>query len=274
MSDSGVDAPLRVLLAGGGTAGHVEPALSLADALKRRLPVEITALGTAAGLESVLVPARGYELSLIPRVPLPRRLSLDLLTMPLRLRHAVRAAKNVIDSFRPHVVVGFGGYVALPAYLAARQARVPIVVHEANVRAGVANRIGARLTTFVAVSTTNSSLPHGQMTGIPLRRSVATLNRAEHRAAARQEWGLDRDRPTLLAFGGSQGAQRINQAMATAAPQLLERGVQVLHVVGKGNTLRVADEAPPNDDAAPYVVVPYVEHMERAYAAADLALCR
>ncbi|HVQ88958.1 MAG TPA: undecaprenyldiphospho-muramoylpentapeptide beta-N-acetylglucosaminyltransferase [Actinomycetes bacterium] len=261
---------MRVLLAGGGTAGHVEPAMSLAEALERRRPVAITALGTATGLEATLVPARGYDLRLIPRVPLPRRPSLDLVSLPVRLRGAVRAARAVIDSVQPHVVVGFGGYVALPAYLAARRAGVPIVVHEANARAGMANRIGARFTQFVAVSTPDSTLAHGQLTGIPLRRAVATLNRANERKAARLEWGLDPERSTLLVFGGSQGAARINNAMSAAATQLLARGIQVLHVVGPGNEVDVPSTA----GLPPYVVVPYIDHMDRAYAAADLVLCR
>ncbi len=261
---------LRVLLAGGGTAGHVEPAMSLADALSRHLDVEVTALGTATGLETVLIPARGYDLRIIPRVPLPRRISMDVVSLPMRLRAAVRATRDVINLVDPDVVVGFGGYVALPAYLAARRAQVPVVVHEANARAGVANRIGARLTRFVAVSTPDSNLPHAQMTGIPLRRAVATLNREAERAAARAEWGLDPDRPTLLVFGGSQGAERINTAMKGAAAGLLGQGVQVLHAAGPGHDFGVVSQ--PTDP--PYIMVSYIDHMERAYAAADVVLCR
>ena len=133
-----------VVIAGGGTAGHIEPALALADALSRAVPdARITALGTERGLETTLVPERGYPLELIPPVPLPRRPSADLLRLPWRVGAAVRRVREVLDAFDADVVVGFGGYVALPAYLAAR-GRVPIVVHEANARAGLANKVGAR----------------------------------------------------------------------------------------------------------------------------------
>src|SRR3954447_16712914 len=142
---------MRVLLAGGGTAGHIEPALALADALRREDPtVSVTALGTERGLETRLVPERGYPLELIPPVPLPRRVTPGLFAVPGRLSASVRAASAAIIRTGADVVVGFGGYVALPAYLAARRRRVPIVVHEANARPGLANRIGARFTKYVA----------------------------------------------------------------------------------------------------------------------------
>jgi UDP-N-acetylglucosamine--N-acetylmuramyl-(pentapeptide) pyrophosphoryl-undecaprenol N-acetylglucosamine transferase len=185
---------------------------------------------------------------------------------------AVRAASGVIAQDRPDVVVGFGGYVALPAYLAARRARVPYVVHEANARPGVANRIGARLTPFVAVSvpSTVDQLAHATLVGIPLRRSIATLDRTAVRSKARLAFGLDAERPTLLVFGGSQGARSINDAMQGAARPLLDDGIQVLHAAGPDNAVEVTRRS----DDPPYVVLPYVERMDLAYAAADLVLGR
>jgi UDP-N-acetylglucosamine--N-acetylmuramyl-(pentapeptide) pyrophosphoryl-undecaprenol N-acetylglucosamine transferase len=262
---------VHVVLAGGGTAGHIEPALALADALRRADPrAGVTALGTKRGLETTLVPDRGYELALIPPVPLPRRPSADLARLPARLAGAVRATAQILDQVGADVVVGFGGYVALPAYFAARRHRVPLVVHEANARPGLANRIGARLTPHVAVSTPDSPLPHATFVGLPLRRAISTLDRAAARPAARAEFGLDADRPTLLVFGGSQGARRLNMTMAAVAPAIARAGVQVLHATGKGNVVEF--DLPP--DAPPYVPVPYLERMDLAYAAADLAFCR
>jgi UDP-N-acetylglucosamine--N-acetylmuramyl-(pentapeptide) pyrophosphoryl-undecaprenol N-acetylglucosamine transferase len=266
-------APLRVLLAGGGTAGHVEPALAFADALLRRRPdAVVTALGTESGLETTLVPARGYALRLIPKVTMPRSDPRRWLHVPGGTWAAFRAAGRVIATDRPDVVVGFGGYVSLPAYLAARRAGVPFVVHEANARPGVANKIGARLTRFVAVSTpaTVSELPHAQLVGIPLRSSIATLDRGSLRGKARLTFGLDADRPTLLVFGGSQGARTINDAVAGAARALLASGVQVLHAAGPRNVVEVERR----DGDPPYVVLPYLERMDLAYAAADLVLGR
>ncbi|MDO5628839.1 MAG: glycosyltransferase, partial [Mobilicoccus sp.] len=173
-----------VVLAGGGSAGHVSPLLALADALRRRDPdLTVTALGTEAGLESRLVPARGYRLETLPKVAFPRRAGRDVLTLPGRLGAAVRAADRVVR--HADVVVGFGGYVASPAYLAARRRGVPIVVHEQNARPGLANKLGARLTRHVGVTFASTPLPHAQVIGMPLRREIATLDRRLMRSEAR-----------------------------------------------------------------------------------------
>jgi UDP-N-acetylglucosamine--N-acetylmuramyl-(pentapeptide) pyrophosphoryl-undecaprenol N-acetylglucosamine transferase len=262
---------LSVVLAGGGSAGHIAPLLATADCLVRRVPdATIVALGTAEGLETRLVPERGYELACVPRVPLPRRPSPDLVSLPGRLGAAVAAAGEVIDRVRADVVVGFGGYVSAPAYLAARRRRIPIVVHEQNARPGWANRLGARLTPRVAVSIPGTPLPRSTVTGLPLRREISTLDRASLRAQARGEFGLDAERTTLLVFGGSLGAQRLNHTFAAAAPALAAAGVQVLHASGLGKEF----PSPGRPDGPAYVVVPYLERMDLAYAAADAVACR
>ena len=269
-------APLSVVLAGGGTAGHVEPALALADALRRRDPATVvTALGTAAGLEARLVPARGYALAEIPRVPLPRRPTLDLLRVPGRLAGAVRQARAHLDRVDADVVVGFGGYVALPAYLAARRRRTPCVVHEANARAGIANRVGARLTPHVAAAVEGSGLAGAVVLGIPLRTAVSRLDRPAARAEARAAFGLGPG-PVLLVTGGSQGARAVNAAVTGAAADLAAAGVQVLHVAGprQAEAVTAALAAVPGGAPGTHTVLPYVDRMERAYAAADLAVCR
>jgi UDP-N-acetylglucosamine--N-acetylmuramyl-(pentapeptide) pyrophosphoryl-undecaprenol N-acetylglucosamine transferase len=261
--------PRSVLLAGGGTAGHVSPLLALADCLRRRDPdVRITALGTAQGLESRLVPARGYPLLEVPKVPFPRRPSGDLLRLPANLRRAVRAAGDAIESTQAEVVVGFGGYVATPAYLAARRQGTPVVVHEQNARPGLANRLGARIAARVGVTFPGTPLPRATVTGMPLRREIATLDRDAVRAEARTHFGLT-DRPTVLVTGGSLGAQRLNAAFAGAAAELSAAGVQVLHVAGAGKEF-----VPDAVAGAPYVVLAYCDRMDLAYAAADLVVAR
>ncbi|WP_338039934.1 undecaprenyldiphospho-muramoylpentapeptide beta-N-acetylglucosaminyltransferase [Nocardioides caldifontis] len=258
-------------MAGGGTAGHTSPLLATADAVRRLAPdAEVTALGTPRGLEVRVVPEAGYPLELVPPVPLPRKPSVDLLKVPGRLRGAYRAALDVVDRLRPDVVVGFGGYVSVPAYLAGRRRRVPLVVHEGNALPGIANKLGARFTEHVATSFPDTRLRHGRYLGLPIRRLVSTLDRPARRAEAREQFGLDPDRPTLLVTGGSQGARRINGAVAAAQPTLAGAGVQVLHVVGPAGEAAV-DPAP---GAPPYVVLPYVDRMDLAYAAADLVVCR
>jgi UDP-N-acetylglucosamine--N-acetylmuramyl-(pentapeptide) pyrophosphoryl-undecaprenol N-acetylglucosamine transferase len=262
---------MSVVLAGGGTAGHIEPALALADALRRADPrIQITCLGTERGLETRLVPLRGYDLALIPAVPLPRSLSANLLSVPGRLSGAVRAAAAVLDDARAEVVVGFGGYVATPAYLAARRRRVPIVVHEANSRPGLANKIGARLTTHVFTGQPGARLPHATFIGIPIRREIAGLDRLALGDKARAHFGLRPDLPVLLITGGSQGARSLNRAAVGAAAWIREAGVQVLHIIGPRSDI----EVPPPGGEPPYVTLPYLDRMDLAYAAADFAMCR
>ena len=262
---------MRVLLAGGGSAGHTSPLLATADALRRLDPtVEVTALGTPRGLEGRVVPEAGYPLEMIPPVPLPRRPNADLVRVPARLRGAVKGALGVVDRIRPDVVVGFGGYVSVPAYLAARRRHLPIVVHEGNALPGIANKLGARFTTHVATSFPETPLRHASYVGLPIRRMISTLDRPALRAEARRTFGLDADLPTVLVFGGSQGARRLNQSVSAAADAFDAAGVQVLHVVGANGEAAV-ERAP---GRPPYVVVPYVDRMDLAYAAADLVVCR
>jgi UDP-N-acetylglucosamine--N-acetylmuramyl-(pentapeptide) pyrophosphoryl-undecaprenol N-acetylglucosamine transferase len=260
---------MRVLLAGGGTAGHTSPLLATADALRRLDPtVEVTCLGTPRGLENRVVPEAGYPLELIPPVPLPRRPNADLLRVPGRLSGAVRETLAVLDRVRPDVVVGYGGYVSVPAYLAARRRRLPLVVHEQNALPGLANKVGARLAGRVAVSFPDTPLRNAEYVGLPIRRMISHLDRAATRDEARAFFGLDPERPTLLVTGGSQGARRLNQAVSGAARALADAGVQVLHVVGPNG------EAAPERNGVPYVVLSFVDRMDLAYAAADLVVCR
>jgi UDP-N-acetylglucosamine--N-acetylmuramyl-(pentapeptide) pyrophosphoryl-undecaprenol N-acetylglucosamine transferase len=268
---------MRVLLAGGGSAGHIEPALALADALRRIDPgTEVACLGTERGLETRLIPLRGYPLELIPAVPMPRSVTPRLLTVPGRLAGAVNAAAEVLDRTRAEALVGFGGYVATPAYLAARRRDVPIVVHEANPKAGLANRIGARFTTHVFTGHPDTQIRHGKYLGIPIRREIADLDRLAIGDKARAHFGLRADLPVLLVTGGSQGARSLNTAVFGAAEWLKDASVQVLHIIGPRN----GAEAPVTEKGAaeagqvPYVATPYIDRMDLAYAAADFALCR
>ncbi|NUP28664.1 MAG: undecaprenyldiphospho-muramoylpentapeptide beta-N-acetylglucosaminyltransferase [Nocardia sp.] len=267
---------ISVIVAGGGTAGHIEPALAVADALRRLDPgIRVTALGTRRGLETTLVPERGYPLELIPPVPLPRKPSADLLRLPGRVRASVSRTREIIDAVDADVIVGFGGYVALPAYLAAgrgllrRRRAVPVVVHEANAKAGIANKVGARRATRVLAAVPGSGLD-AEVVGIPVRAAITSLDRAGLRAQAREHFGLPAEGPVLLVFGGSQGARSLNEAISGAAPQLAAAGISVLHAHGPKNSIDIESV----DPAAPYVAVPYLSRMDLAYAAADAVVCR
>ncbi|OBH00539.1 undecaprenyldiphospho-muramoylpentapeptide beta-N-acetylglucosaminyltransferase [Mycobacterium sp. E2699] len=268
---------MSVVLAGGGTAGHVEPAMAVADALSALDPhVRITALGTPRGLETRLVPERGYHLELITPVPLPRKPSGDLARLPPRVWRAVRETRAVLDAVDADVVIGFGGYVAVPAYLAARgglgrRRRVPVVIHEANARAGLANRVGARRADRVLSAVPDCGLPRAEVVGVPIRATLTALDRAALRAEARRHFGFADDARVLLVFGGSQGAVSLNRAVSAAAADLADAGVSVLHAHGPKNTLDLREPQPGDP---PYVAVPYLNRMDLAYAAADLAICR
>lgn len=264
-----------VVLAGGGTAGHVNPLLAVADELRRRHPdIAITVLGTAEGLEAELVPARGYPLVTVPRVPLPRRPTLDWFRLPGRLRRAVAVAREATADAQ--AVVGFGGYVSTPAYLAAR-GRVPVVIHEQNARPGLANRLGARWAAAVAVTFPGTPLRGATTTGLPLRPPVAALAAARQadaaaaRRAGAEALGLDPSATTLLVTGGSLGALSLNRALSAAAPDLVGAGVQVLHLTGAGKDEAVRDAA---GGLAGYHVLAYLAEMQHALAVADLVVCR
>jgi UDP-N-acetylglucosamine--N-acetylmuramyl-(pentapeptide) pyrophosphoryl-undecaprenol N-acetylglucosamine transferase len=227
--------------------------------------VQISVLGSDRGLEVTLVPQRGYELDTVGSVPFPRRPNADLLRLGPRLSASVREAAQILARREADVVVGFGGYAAVPAYLAARRSRTPIVIHESNARAGLANRLGARFTDDVFVSCPGA-LSGAHVMGVPLRHSISTLDRVGSRPAARLHFGLDPEAPTLLVFGGSQGALRLNSVLQDALPGLGRDGVQVLHSYGARNP------APPSRDG--YVAVPFIDRMDLAYSAADLAMTR
>jgi UDP-N-acetylglucosamine--N-acetylmuramyl-(pentapeptide) pyrophosphoryl-undecaprenol N-acetylglucosamine transferase len=256
------------LFAGGGTAGHVNPMIAMADALaKRDATAEIIMLGTAEGLESRLVPQAGFELETIPKLPFPRRLNLDALTFPIRWQRAVRRVRRLIAARNVDVVIGVGGYASAPAYAAARAARIPIVIHEANARPGLANRLGARWSRFVGVAIAGTPLPHARLVGMPLRPEFESVAKAGERAALRTSFGLDPDRPTLVVTGGSLGARSINGSVSASAPELIEVGAQILHITGR-------QPAPIGSQNSRHVVIEYCNRMRDALACADLVISR
>ena len=274
---------LSIVLAGGGTAGHVNPLLALADELRRIRPdVRLTVLGTAEGLEADLVPAAGLDLTVIEKVPLPRRPSADWFRFPGRWRRAVRTAGRAIEDSAADAVVGFGGYVSTPAYIAARRRHVPIVVHEQNARPGLANRLGARSARSVAVTFPGTPLPGAQVVGMPLRPAISALldeRSTDARGTARrgaEALGLDPGRTTVVLTGGSLGAVRLNAVVVQVAADLVAAGVQVLHLTGRGkdSPVREARDALAPVVAAHYHVREYLPEMELALACADLVIAR
>ena len=257
---------MHVVFAAGGTAGHVEPALTTAEALQRIDPtIGISFIGGKRGLERDLVPARGFPLVMTTADPLPRKLNSRALVFPLHTVQGFREAKSHLRASGADVVVGFGGYAAIPGYLAAWRCGVPLVIHEANSKAGFANVLGAKFTSNVATVHPGALSPARRL-ALPVRPTITNLDRATVRDEAREFWGLPPSAPVVFVFGGSQGARHLNEVIADSMPRFAESGVHVLHAVGKANELPSSSEY--------YHPVAYIERMDLAYAAADLAVCR
>lgn len=275
-----------VLLAGGGTGGHVFPSLAVAAALRDARPdLDIGFVGTARGLESRLVPEAGWPLFEVGVLPLNRRPSLAALRVPGALLRASSAVAGVLRGRGAVAAAVFGGYVSLPLALAAWRTGTPYVVHEQNAVPGLANRIAARRAAAVAVTFPSSvtrvtrRVPV-QVTGNPVRPGLADTG-PKGRAAAAALFGLDPQRRTLLVFGGSQGAQRINAAVAGSlgrwrAPEEL----QILHATGRGRGGEAASDLATAAGAAggggtPLMrAVEFIDRMDLAYAAADVVVAR
>ena len=266
------------LLAGGGTAGHVNPMLAIADFLARHEPeCTIVMLGTAEGLEARLVPQAGFELVTIAKVPFPRRPNVAALKFFGEWRRAVSDVKALIAERGVDVVVGVGGYAAAPAYAAARAMRIPFAIHEANARPGLANRLGARWTTFIGVAIEGTRLRHARLVGMPLRREFEHVASAAERQSSRASFGLDPDRPTIVVTGGSLGAARLNQATSEVARELVRAGIQVLHITGRRRSTSGAKSgnAPISlPKVTGYVVLEYCDRMRDALVCADLVVSR
>jgi UDP-N-acetylglucosamine--N-acetylmuramyl-(pentapeptide) pyrophosphoryl-undecaprenol N-acetylglucosamine transferase len=273
-----------ILLAGGGTAGHVFPAVAVARALTR-LADDVTPVfvGVEDRLEARLVPEAGFELVTIDAASIPRRPSPALLAVPAALRRGIRACRELIVTRRAVAAVSFGGYVSFPLNRAAFREQLPTVIHEQNSVPGLTNRVAARWADRIAV-TFPGSVPRFRyqercvVTGNPVRSDVLELDRGARRGAARQDLGLDPERPTLLVFGGSQGARSINRAAVDAHGRWAGRDLQILHATGRAG-LEAADrdweQARSRHPDGPTVrTVGFLDDMAAAYAAADVVICR
>jgi UDP-N-acetylglucosamine--N-acetylmuramyl-(pentapeptide) pyrophosphoryl-undecaprenol N-acetylglucosamine transferase len=266
----------KIIFAGGGTAGHVEPALAVATQLRKLKPdYEIIFAGTKKGLENQLVPAAGFSLVFIPKLLLPRQITPGLLLWPFRFLAAIWQGVKVCRD--ADLVIGFGGYACPPIYLAAAILRKPIMVHEANAIAGWANKLGVKFATevFVAFSSAKQKIGKwrsAKLIGMPLRTEILDIHKLtdaqknESKSNQIKRWGLSADKPILLVFGGSQGSRHINEAIMQTLSFFTENNIQVVHSVGRNNALPTSTEN--------YLPVPYIEDMAAAYTACDLVIAR
>ena len=265
----------NLLLAGGGTAGHIEPALAVAQEWRRRHPqAAISFLGTEHGLETTLIPQAGFSLELIPKVSIARTLSPTLLRVPFQLIRSISATMKLLSGV--DVAIGFGGYVSAPLYIAAKLKGIPCVIHEQNAIPGWANRVGSYLTPHVAVSyqTEKYSLRGATLTGLPLRKDVieafSQANGAwsQARSEAKNElcnrYQLDKSKPLIFIFGGSQGSLALNSVINEARSALTN--FSIIHGVGRNNDVGAA--------SATYRGIHYIDDMAKHYLAADLIIAR
>jgi len=258
----------KIVFAGAGTAGHVEPALAVALWLRAQgQEIEMIFLGTDGGVESRLVPAANFPLSLINKTPFPRRINGELFRWPLNFVRTLRQVNQVVKG--ADLVIGFGGYVAAPAYLVARAKRIPIIAHEANAKTGMANKL-AKFCGATVLRAFGESTP--ERVGIPLRESIVQLSQlsasdrliAKHHALRTLQ--LDPNAPTILIFGGSLGSMKFNATIEGARTAISASGIQMIHGVGVNNELPQASTG--------YLPLHYIDDMALANSAADLVISR
>ncbi len=271
---------MRFLITGGGTGGHVYPGITIAQAIRDKLPeAEILYIGSRQGLEADVVPRAGFRLETIPLIGLPRQISPRILKAVWLAGRGVAAAGSIIREFQPDVVVGTGGYVCGPVLLAACLYRVPVAIQEQNAFPGLTNRMLSRFARRVFLAYEEAARFFDRrkimVCGNPIRPSITEINRRD--GAGRL--GLDPSLTTLLVVGASQGARSINQALLTGLPSLLlQPRLQILHITGKRNYETVQEAMAHLHLAAAMAArvktVPYLYDMPDAYAVADLVLSR
>jgi UDP-N-acetylglucosamine--N-acetylmuramyl-(pentapeptide) pyrophosphoryl-undecaprenol N-acetylglucosamine transferase len=268
---------MRAILAGGGTGGHVIPALAIANQLKKSYGAEVLFIGTARGIENRLVPAAGYALQLVRVGALKNVSVVTRLKTAFDLPRAVWDAGRMLNEFAPDVVIGVGGYASGPAMLAALVKHTPTLAFEPNVVPGFANRMVARFVSAAAVhfEETAKYFRHAEVTGVPVRQAffeIAALSVNKKRGGV----------PTLLVFGGSQGAHAINEAMIRCLPVLRQEapGIHIIHQTGERDyndalaAYRGLQDTAGGPTSFTFEVFKFIEDMPAAFARADLVACR
>jgi UDP-N-acetylglucosamine--N-acetylmuramyl-(pentapeptide) pyrophosphoryl-undecaprenol N-acetylglucosamine transferase len=268
--------PDRLFFAGGGTGGHLFPAIAIADEVRRMAPeAEILFIGTKGRIESQVVPGRGYRFVSIWISGFSRSLSLSTVLFPVKVVVSMMQSFVLLLTKKPDVVVGTGGYVCGPPVMAASLLGIPTLIQEQNSYPGVttrllANRVNQVHITFESTRRFLGRSDNVQLTGNPVRALVGTIARADGAASL----GLDPARATVLVAGGSQGAASINTAMLPIVPLLLGQGVQVVWLTGEREFARVHRQCGTPSLPCGLVIRPFLAEMEHAFAAADLAVCR
>ena len=263
----------RILISGGGTGGHIFPALSIANALRERLDAEILFVGAENRMEMEKVPAAGYPIKGLPVAGFDRKRLWRNIAVLVKLLKSMTGARRIVREFRPDIAIGVGGYCSGPTLKAAQRLGVPTLLQEQNSYAGVTNKLLAKkaLRICVAYDGMERFFPAAKIikTGNPVRKDLAT--RARDSRQARESFGLDPDRPTLLVTGGSLGALTLNESMEAALRRFADNGIQVIWQTGKNFGDRGLKAA---KGLKGIVVTKFITDMASAYAAADLVVSR
>ena len=265
---------MKLIISGGGTGGHIFPAVAIANEVRRRYPdAQILFVGANGRMEMTRVPEAGYEILGLDIAGLQRSLTPKNLLFPIRVMRAVRRAGKIIEKFRPDAVVGVGGYASAPVLLAATSRAIPALIQEQNSYAGLVNKLLARRVQRICVAYEGMEKFFPQerlvLTGNPVRTEIADGQRTEARAF----FGLDENRPVLLVIGGSLGARTLNQTTAAALVRLQAAGVQLLWQTGKLYFPEAQKQAAPF--AADHLyALEFIRRMDLAYAAADVVVSR
>ena len=263
----------KVLISGGGTGGHIFPALSIANILRTRLDAEILFVGADNRMEMERVPAAGYKIIGLPVAGFDRKHLLKNISVLFKLRKSLNMARRIVKEFEPDIAIGVGGYASGPTLKAAQKAGVPTLLQEQNSYAGVTNKLLAKNAQAICVAYDGMErfFPANKIvkTGNPVRKDL--LDHHEAKEDARQRFGLAPDRPTVLVIGGSLGARTLNESMEEGLSRLCDAGLQVIWQTGKnfGDRAQKASKGKTG-----VVVTPFVRDMAAAYAAADLVVSR
>lgn len=267
---------MKVIISGGGTGGHIYPAIAIANELKSIDPAtEILFVGAEGKMEMEKVPRAGYQIVGLPVVGIKRELTLANLGFPLKLGRSLLKARTIVRDFRPDVAVGVGGYASGPVLLAASLMGIPTLIQEQNSYAGLTNKVLARWATRICVAYPgmDAFFPADKikLTGNPVRRDILLAD--QQVTAGRELFGLDNTRPTLLIIGGSQGARTINESIEAGLLHFVEAGVQVIWQTGTAfiERAKTAVNALGTSLIKPY---DFIYEMDKAYAVADAVVSR
>ena len=267
---------MRVLLSGGGTGGHVYPAIAIANRIKEEYPdAEIMFVGTAKGIESEIVPKYGYELKTVTVQGFKRKIDFDNVKRVFKLFKGLEESRRVVKKFKPDVVIGTGGYVSGPVLFNAAMSKIPTVVHEQNSFPGVTNKILSKVVTRVLTSFEDSHVrfPEGSreklvLTGNPVRKEILVARKN----IARRNLGISEDKKMVLCYGGSGGSEEINESMKLVIENMVKEDVAFIFATGKYYYEDFKNSIE-NISLKPYQqVVPYLEDMANALAASDLVI--